>query len=73
MPNFSFLQSKTEYALFAPACMEAEKIHASALAMCAVDCQKALMQGYFIRAIILKGGQNHEYKKEVSGIYQFYI
>ena len=25
MPNFSFLQQKTEYALFAPACVEAEK------------------------------------------------
>lgn len=42
MPNFSFLQQKTEYALFAPACMEAEKIYASAPAMCAVGCRKAL-------------------------------
>ena len=42
MPNFSFLQSKTEYALFAPACIEAEKIYASAPAMCAVGCRKAL-------------------------------
>ena len=25
MTNFSFLKAKTEYALFAPACMEAEK------------------------------------------------
>lgn len=25
MPNFSFLENKKEYALFAPACMEAEK------------------------------------------------
>lgn len=25
MTNFSFLKVKTEYALFAPACMEAEK------------------------------------------------
>ena len=30
MPNFSFLQSKPNYALFAPACIEAEKIYASA-------------------------------------------
>lgn len=42
MPNFSFLQSHTEYALFAPACIEAEKIYASAPAMCAVGCRKAL-------------------------------
>ena len=42
MPNFSFLQSKPEYALFAPACVEAEKIFASAPAMCAVGCRKAL-------------------------------
>ena len=42
MPNFSFLQSKTEYALFAPACVEAEKIFASAPALCAVGCRKAL-------------------------------
>lgn len=42
MTNFSFLQSKTEYALFAPACVEAEKIYASASAMCAVGCRKAL-------------------------------
>lgn len=42
MTNFSFLQSKPEYALFAPACMEAEKIYATAPAMCAVGCRKAL-------------------------------
>ena len=42
MPNFSFLQAKPEYALFAPACIEAEKIYASAPAMCAVGCRKAL-------------------------------
>ena len=42
MSNFSFLQSKTEYALFAPACVEAEKIFASAPALCAVGCRKAL-------------------------------
>ena len=27
MPNFSFLETKPEYALFAPACVEAEKIY----------------------------------------------
>lgn len=42
MTNFSFLKVKTEYALFAPACMEAEKIYVSAPAMCAVGCRKAL-------------------------------
>ena len=40
--NFSFLSQQTEYALFAPACVEAEKIYASAPAMCAVGCRKAL-------------------------------
>ena len=45
MPNFSFLIEKTEYALFAPACVEAEKIYASAPAMCAVGCRKALELG----------------------------
>ena len=42
MSNFSFLQAQPEYALFAPACVEAEKIFASAPAMCAVGCRKAL-------------------------------
>ncbi len=42
MTNFSFLETKPEYALFAPACIEAEKIYASAPAMCAVGCRKAL-------------------------------
>ncbi len=42
MPNFSFLQSKSEYALFASACIEAETIYSSAPAMCAVGCRKAL-------------------------------
>ncbi|MCI8418077.1 MAG: DEAD/DEAH box helicase family protein [Lachnospiraceae bacterium] len=42
MMNFSFLSQKTEYALFSPACVEAEKIYASAPAMCAVGCRKAL-------------------------------
>ena len=42
MTNFSFLSQKSEYALFAPACVEAEKIFASAPVMCAVGCRKAL-------------------------------
>ena len=42
MPNFLFLAEKPEYALFAPACVEAEKIYASAPALCAVGCRKAM-------------------------------
>ena len=42
MSNFGFLKMKKEYELFAPACVEAEKIYASAPAMCAVGCRKAL-------------------------------
>ena len=42
MANFTFLQTQPQYALFAPACTEAEKIYASAPAMCAVGCRKAL-------------------------------
>lgn len=42
MSNFSFLATKQEYALFSSACVEAEKIYASAPAMCAVGCRKAL-------------------------------
>lgn len=42
MSNFLFLESQKEYKLFSPACMEAEKIYASAPAMCAVGCRKAL-------------------------------
>lgn len=42
MTNFSFLASKPEYTLFAPACIETEKIYATAPAMCAVGCRKAL-------------------------------
>lgn len=42
MTNFLFLTTKPEYALFAPACIEAEKIYTSAPAMCAVGCRKAL-------------------------------
>lgn len=42
MPNFSFLQTKSEYALFAPAAAEAERVYAASPAMCAVGCRKAL-------------------------------
>ena len=42
MANFTFLQTQPQYALFAPACTEAEKIYASSPAMCAVGCRKAL-------------------------------
>lgn len=42
MTNFSFLSAHPAYALFAPACIEAEKIYSSAPAMCAVGCRKAL-------------------------------
>ena len=42
MSNFDFLKMKKEYELFAPACVVAEKIYASAPAMCAAGCRKAL-------------------------------
>ena len=42
MSNFEFLAYKNEYKLFSSACIEAEKIYASAPAMCAVGCRKAL-------------------------------
>ena len=42
MTNFSFLSTQKEYALFAPAAVEAEKVFASSPAMCAVGCRKAL-------------------------------
>ena len=42
MSNFDFLTGKKEYALFAPAAIEAEKVYVSAPAMCAVGCRKAL-------------------------------
>ena len=40
--NFSFLKDKMEYALFAPACIEAERVFSASPAMCAVGCRKAL-------------------------------
>lgn len=42
MANFSFLTTNPYYALFAPACIEAEKIYATSPALCAVGCRKAL-------------------------------
>ena len=42
MANFEFLKEKTEYALFASAAIEAEKVYVSAPAMCAVGSRKAL-------------------------------
>lgn len=42
MTNFSFLKEKSTYTLFAPACVEAERIFAASPAMCAVGCRKAL-------------------------------
>ena len=42
MSNFDFLKDINEYALFAPAAVEAEKVYASSPAMCAVGCRKAL-------------------------------
>ena len=42
MLNFAFLTTKPDYTLFAPACVEAEKIYASAPALCAVGCRKAM-------------------------------
>lgn len=42
MTNFSFLRTKPNYTLFAPACIEAEQIFATSPALCAVGCRKAL-------------------------------
>ena len=42
MTNFEFLSNIAEYALFAQAAAEAEKVWASSPAMCAVGCRKAL-------------------------------
>lgn len=40
--NFEYLITQKEYALFANACTEAERVFASSPAMCAVGCRKAL-------------------------------
>lgn len=42
MSNFTYLAQQKAYALFAPACMEAENIYATSPALCAVGCRKAL-------------------------------
>lgn len=42
MPNFSFIQSKPEYSLFALTYIETEKFYTSASAICAAGCRKAL-------------------------------
>lgn len=42
MSNFEFLTSKTEYELFAAACVEAEKVLSSSPAMSAVGARKTL-------------------------------
>ena len=42
MTNFYFLQSTPEYALFAPAAIEAERVYPTSPAMCAIGCRKAL-------------------------------
>lgn len=42
MSNFDFLKNIKEYALFAQAAIEAERVYESAPAMCAVGCRKAL-------------------------------
>lgn len=45
MTNFQFLADEKEYALFGPACIEAERVFHSSPAMCAVGCRKALELG----------------------------
>ena len=40
--NFEFLRNSREYALFADACIEAERTLTTSPAMCAVGCRKAL-------------------------------
>ncbi len=42
MSNFEFLKNIKEYALFASAAVEAEKVYVTSPAMCAVGCRKAL-------------------------------
>ena len=42
MSNFTYLAQQNAYALFAPACLEAENIYATSPALCAVGCRKAL-------------------------------
>ena len=42
MANFDFLKSIKEYALFAGACRDAEKVFSTSPALCAVGCRKGL-------------------------------
>lgn len=42
MSNFEFLQNQTQYAIFSPAAIEAERVFHAAPAMCAIGCRKAL-------------------------------
>lgn len=42
MTNFSFLAAQKDYQMFAPACLEAEKVLHTSPAMCAIGCRKAL-------------------------------
>ena len=41
MTNFGYLKDHSEYALFARAAIEAERVYASSPSMCAVGCRKA--------------------------------
>ena len=40
LTNFDFLKNQPQYALFASAAIEAEKVYLSSPAMCAVGCRK---------------------------------
>lgn len=42
MSNFGFLEKQKEYALFAAAAIEAERVYATSTSMCAIGCRKAL-------------------------------
>jgi len=42
MANFDFLKDRKEFAMFAASAVEAEKVFATAPAMCAIGCRKAL-------------------------------
>lgn len=42
MTNFGFLTNIPEYAIFANAAIEAEKVYSTSPAMCAIGCRKVL-------------------------------
>ena len=42
MPNFDFLTARQEFAMFAASAVEAERVFATAPAMCVIGCRKAL-------------------------------